>query len=371
MKNHTENSNSSSNHALNSLSDTLEEYPRLAQLMLKGCNFLGSEYAIMGGAMTWISDATLVSALSNNGLFGVLASGAMDGDLLSREISETQQKTSRNFGVNIIYVNPKLHDLIDVCYDRRVSHIILAGGIPDKDVISKIHSYGIRAMAFAPTLSIAKRLFKNGIDALILEGTEAGGHVGPISTLILIQDILLNMREYPIFVAGGILRGEIFASMLQLGAAGCQLGSAFACCKESTAHENFKKAFLRASGRDAVTPVQLHKKFPIAPVRAISNLGTEEFIEKQREVIAKFELSEVSLEEGRLLLEHFWAGALRRATQEGDTERGSVMAGQIVELIKEERSIQEIVRQIMIEGESFLNALSSSLRVLPSPSSAT
>lgn len=336
-----------------------EKYPRLSRLMRRGCDFLGSDYAIMGGAMTWISDATLVSAMANEGIFGVLASGAMDGDLLQREICETQQKTARNFGVNIIYVNPKLHDLIDVCADKKVSHIIIAGGVPDRDVISKIHSYGIRVMGFAPALSIAKRLFKNGIDALILEGSEAGGHVGPISTLVLIQDILLNMREYPIFVAGGILRGEIFASMLQLGAIGCQLGSAFACCKESMAHENFKKAFLRASGRDAVTPVQLHKKFPIAPVRAISNLGTEEFIERQREVIGKFERGEVSLEEGRLLLEHFWAGALRRASREGDTERGSMMAGQIVELIKEERGIAEIVQRIMEEGEGYLEDISS------------
>lgn len=357
-KNSDSQSDLSSNHSKRQ--DISGKYPHLFRLMLRGCDFLGSDYAIIGGAMTWISDATLVSSLANNGLFGVLASGAMDGDLLSREISETQQKTSRNFGVNIIYVNPKLHDLIDVCHDKNISHIILAGGIPDKDVIAKIHSYGIRAIGFAPALSIAKRLFKNGIDALILEGNEAGGHVGPISTLVLIQDILLNMREYPIFVAGGILRGEIFATMLQLGAMGCQLGSAFACCKESTVHENFKKAFLRASGRDAVTPVQLHKKFPIAPVRAISNLGTEEFISKQREIIGKFEREEVSLEEGRLLLEHFWAGALRRATQEGDTERGSMMAGQIVELIKEERCISDIVQQIISEGEEFLNRLSTS-----------
>ena len=171
--------------------------------MKRGCDILGSDYAILGGAMTWISDATLVSAMSNAGIFGVLASGAMDGNLLSKEIEATQRKTSRNFGVNIIYVNPKLHDLIEVCYEKKVSHIIIAGGVPDKEVISKIHSYGIQVMSFAPALSIAKRLFKNGIDALILEGSEAGGHVGPISTLVLIQDVLLNLPEYPIFVAGG------------------------------------------------------------------------------------------------------------------------------------------------------------------------
>ena len=335
-----------------------KKYEKISKLMKRGCDILGSEYAIMGGAMTWISDSYLVSAMSNAGIFGVLASGAMNGDLLKKEIEATQTKTNKNFGVNIIYVNPKLYDLIDVCHEKKVSHIIIAGGVPDKSVIDKIHSYGIQVMSFAPALPIAKRLLKNGIDALILEGTESGGHVGPISTIVLIQDVLLNMREYPIFVAGGILRGEIFASMMQLGAAGCQLGSVFACAKESTAHPDFKKAFFRASGRDAVTPVQLHKKFPITPVRAIENIGTEEFINRQREVITKFENNEVSLEEGRLMLEHFWAGALRRAAREGDVDRGSVMAGQIVGLIKEERSISDIIDTILTEAEEYLTACS-------------
>ncbi|MBO7536752.1 MAG: nitronate monooxygenase, partial [Alphaproteobacteria bacterium] len=289
------------------------------------------------------------------GLFGVLASGAMDGDLLKKEIVATQSKTDKNFGVNIITMNPKLNDLVDVCGERKVSHVILAGGIPEKSTIEKIHGYGIQVIAFAPSQVIARRLFKQGIDALVIEGSEAGGHVGPLSTMILIQDILLNMKEYPIFVAGGILRGEMVAALLKLGAAGCQLGTVFACCKESTAHENFKKAYFRASGRNAILPVQLDKKFNIAPVRALENIGMDEFVQKQREVLQKFEKGEVRAENGRLSLEHFWAGSLRRAVQEGDTDRGSLMSGQIVELIKEERSIQEIIDQILREAESVLD----------------
>ena len=334
----------------------MKNYKKIQQLMARGCDILGSEYAILGGAMTWISESNLVSAMSNAGIFGVLASGAMSGDLLKNEIILTQEKTSKNFGVNIILMNPKLDELIDVCGERKVSHIVLAGGIPDKNVISKIHSYGIRVLSFAPMLSIAKRLFKNGVDALILEGSEAGGHVGPVSTMVLIQDILLNLKEYPIFVAGGILRGEIFASMLQLGAVGCQLGTIFACTKESVAHEEFKKAFFRASGRDAITPTQLDKKFPISPVRGIGNAGTREFIEKQKEIIQKFEKNEISLEEGRLALEHFWVGALRRAVQDGDTERGSLMSGQIVQIVNEEKSISEIVATILREAEELLKS---------------
>ena len=332
----------------------MKNYEKIQKYMERGAKILGTKYALIGGAMTWISESNLVSALSNSGAFGVLASGAMDGDLLRGEIEQTQAKTTKNFGVNIILMNPKLHDLIDVCGEKKVSHIILAGGIPDKSLIDKIHSYGMQAFGFAPAQAIARRLFRFGIDALIIEGSEAGGHVGPISTIVLVQDMLLDMKDYPIFVAGGIVRGEIFASMLQLGAAGCQLGTIFACCKESIAHENFKKTFFKASGREAVTPVQLDKKFPVSPVRALANTGTEEFIEQQRKVIRKYENQEVSLEEGRLELEHFWAGALRRAVREGDVLRGSLMAGQVVGLVKEERSIDEIISQILEEGEKFL-----------------
>lgn len=328
---------------------------KILKLMERGSKILGSKYAIMGGAMTWISESNLTSSLSNAGLFGILASGAMNGDLLKSEIIATQEKTDKNFGVNIIVMNPKIQDLIDVCGEKKISHVILAGGIPEKSTIDKIHSYGMQVIAFAPALSIAKRLFKHGVDALVIEGHEAGGHVGPLSTMVLVQDILLNLKEYPIFVAGGILRGEIVTSLLQLGAAGCQLGTVFACCKESIAHENFKKAFFRASGRNAVLPVQLDKKFNITPVRALENVGTEEFVAKQREVLLKFEKGEIAADNGRLSLEHFWAGSLRRAVREGDIDRGSLMSGQIVELVKEERSIKDIIDTILSEAESFLS----------------
>ncbi|GHU17909.1 2-nitropropane dioxygenase [Alphaproteobacteria bacterium] len=337
----------------------MKKYEKIRNIMDRGCKILGSDYAILGGAMTWISESNLVSAMSNAGMFGVLASGAMDGDLLKNEITLTQSKTDRNFGVNLILMNPKLHDLIDVCGEKKVSHVILAGGIPDRDLMEKIHSYCIQVFSFAPSLSVAKRLFKHGLDSLIIEGSEAGGHVGPTSTMVLLQEIMLNMTEYPIFVAGGILRGEVFACMLQLGAVGCQLGTVFACAQESLAHENFKKALFRANAKDAITPVQLDKKFPVSPVRAIENIGTNEFIARQKEVLQKFEDGEVSVEEGRLSLEHFWAGALRRAVQNGDTERGSLMSGQIVGIVKEEKSIQDIIDTILTEAENFLKVIAA------------
>lgn len=332
----------------------MELSSKLLKFMERGKDILGCEYSVIGGAMTWVSDSDLVSAISNNGAFGVLAGGAMSPEHLSEEIEKTKTKTQKNFGVNVILAHPELQNLIDVCGEKKVSHIFFAGGIVDKNSVEKAHSYGMKCFGFAPTLTLAKRMFKNGVDGLIIEGHEAGGHVGPVSTIVLVQEILMNMQEYPIFVAGGIVRGEIFASMLSLGACGCQLGSIFACCKEANVHQKFKEAFLSANSRDAVVSVQLDKSFPVTAVRALANEAYKEFMAMQKEALFKFESGEWSLEEARLTLEKFWAGALRRAAIEGDIGHGSVMAGQSVGLIKEELSIKEILEKLMKEANSYL-----------------
>lgn len=327
---------------------------KLTNLMSKGCELLGCRYSVMCGAMTWISDEHLVSAISNAGAFGVLAGGAMSPDRLSNMIQATKEKTDANFGVNLILAHPELQNLIDVCGEKKVSHLVLAGGIPDANMIKKAHDYGMKCIGFAPSLAIAKRLFKLGIDGLIIEGHEAGGHVGPVSTLVLVQEILLQLPEKPIFVAGGIMRGEVYASMLLMGACGCQMGSVFACCKESQVHQDFKKSFISANSRDAVVSVQLDKKFPVTAVRAIENKAYTEFMKMQKDALFKYESQEWTLEEARLSLEHFWAGALRRAAVEGDLDTGSIMAGQSVGLIKDELSINEILQKLMSEADDFL-----------------
>ena len=328
---------------------------KLLNMMKRGSDLLGSDYSIICGAMTWISDPTLVSAVSNAGAFGVLAGGAMNCEDLSSSISKTKQLTAENFGANLILAHPMINELVDVCGEHKVSHVIFAGGVPDKQLVQKVHDYGIKCIGFAPTLPIAKRLFKNGIDGLIIEGSEAGGHIGSVSTLVLVQEILLELRENPIFVAGGIVRGEILASMLLLGASGCQMGSIFACCKESTAHEKFKRAFFSANSRDAVVSTQLDKAFPVTAVRAIENNAYREFMKRQKEALFKLESGQHTLEEARLSLEHFWAGALRRAAVDGDVETGSIMAGQSVGLIKEEQSVSEVLSKLMTEASVFLD----------------
>ncbi len=328
--------------------------------MQPGCNFLGVSYAIMGGAMSWVSERNLVAAISNAGGFGVIACGAMTPDLLRQEICGTQALTTKPFGVNLITMHPQLDALIDVCIAENVGHVVLAGGVPGAPAIKKIKDTGRKLICFTPALTLGKRLVKMGVDALVIEGMEAGGHIGPVSTSVLAQEILPEIRTVPVFVAGGIGRGEAILSYLEMGAAGVQLGTRFVCAVESIAHPRFKQAFIRANARDALPSVQMDARFPVIPVRALVNAGTRRFMDKQREVIARFDAGELTKEAAQLEIEHFWAGALRRAVIDGDVENGSVMAGQSVGLVKQEQPAREIIAELLAQAESTLAARAAS-----------
>ncbi|CAP55853.1 NAD(P)H-dependent flavin oxidoreductase [Gluconacetobacter diazotrophicus] len=320
---------------------------RLDRLWSAGTAFLGSEVAILGGAMSWVSERHLVSAISNAGGFGVLACGAMEPDRLAEEIAATQALTSRPFGVNLITMHPRLDDLIQVCLSAGVTHVVLAGGIPPGPAIRAIKDGGARVVAFAPALVLAKRLVRMGVDALVIEGAEAGGHVGPVSLTVLAQEVLPHIRSVPVFVAGGLGRGEAILSYLEQGAAGAQLGTRFAASAESIAHERFKAAFVRANARDAVTSVQLDERFPVIPVRGLSNEGGRAFLRHQAETIRRYLDGELTREAAQLDIEHFWAGSLRRAVIEGDVEQGSVMAGQSVGMISSVQPVAAIIAELV------------------------
>ena len=328
---------------------------KLASLMARGTDFLGGETAILCGAMSWVSERNLVAAISNAGGFGVIACGAMTPELLDREIAATKALTDRPFGVNLITMHPQLFDLIDVCARHEVGHVVLAGGLPPEGSIEAIKQKGAKLICFAPALSLAKKLVRSGVDALVVEGMEAGGHIGPVSTSVLAQEILPDMAEQvPVFVAGGIGRGEAIAAYLEMGAAGVQLGTRFACATESIAHPNFKKAFFRASARDAVASVQIDARLPVIPVRALKNAGTESFTAKQREVANLLDGGTIEMMEAQLQIEHYWAGALRRAVIDGDVEGGSLMAGQSVGMVTKEEPVATIIAQLMEEAAQAL-----------------
>jgi len=324
---------------------------RLKRRMARGVDFLGSEVAILCGAMSWVSERHLVSAMSNAGGFGLIACGAMTPELLDKEIAATKALTSKPFGVNLITMHPQLFDLIEVCSKHQVGHVVLAGGLPPTGSLDAIKANGAKLICFAPALALAKKLIRSGVDALVVEGMEAGGHIGPVSTSVLAQEILPEVAEQvPVFVAGGIGRGEAIAGYLDMGAAGVQLGTRFACATESIAHPNFKKAFFRANARDAVASVQIDPRLPVIPVRALKNAGTELFTAKQLEVAQSLNDGSVEMAEAQLQIEHYWAGALRRAVIDGDVEHGSLMAGQSVGMVKQEEPVADIIAQLMAEA---------------------
>ncbi len=328
---------------------------RLQRRMARGIEFLGSETAILCGAMSWVSERNLVSAISNAGGFGLIACGAMTPELLDAEIAATKALTDKPFGVNLITMHPMLFDLIAVCAKHNVTHIVLAGGLPPAGSLDAIKGNGAKLICFAPALSLAKKLIRSGVDALVVEGMEAGGHIGPVSTSVLAQEILPEVSEQvPVFVAGGIGRGEAIAGYLDMGAAGVQLGTRFACATESIAHPNFKKAFFRASARDAISSVQIDPRLPVIPVRALKNAGSELFTAKQREVAQLLDEGKVEMAEAQLQIEHYWAGALRRAVIEGDVDNGSLMAGQSVGMVTKEEPVADIIAQLMAEAAAAL-----------------
>jgi enoyl-[acyl-carrier protein] reductase II len=330
-------------------------YDRTKALMARGARFLGSDWAILCGAMSWVSERNLVSAISNAGGFGVIACGAMTPELLDAEIAGTKTLTGKPFGVNLITMHPQLFELIEVCGRHGVGHVVLAGGIPPKGSVEAIKAFGAKVICFTPTLALGKKLLRSGADALVIEGHEAGGHIGPVSTSVLAQEILPALAsEALVFVAGGIGRGEAISGYLEMGACGVQLGTRFACATESIAHPAFKQAFFRASARDAVASVQIDPRLPVIPVRALKNKGTEEFTAKQVEVARLLDAGRIDMGEAQLQIEHFWAGALRRAVIDGDVESGSIMAGQSVGMVTREEPVTDIIAALLAECEGAL-----------------
>ena len=333
-----------------------EARAQLDRLWARGTAFLGTRYALLGGAMSWVSERNLVAAISNAGGFGVIACGSMTPALLEAEIAATQALTQKPFGVNLITMHPQLDDLVRVCLKAKVGHVVLAGGIPPGGAVRAVKDGGAKLIAFAPALVLAKRLVRSGADAIVIEGSEAGGHIGPVSLTVLAQEILPHLRDVPVFVAGGLGRGEAILSYLEMGAAGAQLGTRFAATVESIAHPNFKQAFVRANARDALPSVQLDERFPVIPVRGLVNAGTKRFLVHQAETAKRFQAGELTKEAAQLEIEHFWAGALRRAVIDGDVENGSVMAGQSVGMVGSIQTVADVIEELVAQAVAALVA---------------
>lgn len=319
-----------------------------------GRKFLGCDYPIICGAMTWVSEPQLVSAVCNQGAFACLAGGNTPPDILKAQIEETRRLTDKNFAVNLVTLSPAYREQLAMLLDNPVKYVVFAGGIPKDRDIASVRATGAKALCFASTNGMANRMISFGADALILEGMEAGGHVGHDSLIVLLQQVLFNNPPVPVFVAGGLTSGRICAHLLLMGAAGVQLATRFAVSTESCAHADFKDAFIRASSRDAVVSAQFDWRLPVMPVRALHNAGTIKFDHLQLELINKLNNGEITREEGQHELERFWMGGLRKAVQEGDVENGSLMAGQSVGMVSKIEPVKDIIAELLHDMEDEL-----------------
>jgi enoyl-[acyl-carrier protein] reductase II len=322
----------------------------------RGREFLGVEYPLIAGAMTWISTSGLVQAVADAGAFGVLAAGNMPADILEQEV-RTLQGSGCNFAVNLITIAPNYLAHLEKVASWRVPYIVFAGSFPRQDEVRIAKASGAKVLCFASNDSIAERMIAYGADALILEGSEAGGHIGHVSTIVLVQQVLFHYPQVPVFVAGGIATGKMIAHLLLMGAAGVQMGTIFAMAEESPCHPRFKERFCKARAREAFATPQYSSSLPVVAVRALKNKGSEEFGRLQLELIQKLERGEIHRVQAQYEVEKYWVGALRRAVQDGDVEYGSLMAGQSVGLIDKTQPVKEIVRNLVSEAEETFTKL--------------
>ena len=341
----------------------MEKLSLLEPLMNRGREFLGVEYPILCGAMTWVSEPKLVSAVCNAGGFGCLAGGNAPTDILKKQILELKSLTDKNFAVNLITIAPAYKEHLAMLAEVKVPYIVFAGSFPKENEIAVAKATGAKVMCFASTVSIAERMIRFGADALILEGSEAGGHIGHVSTTVLLQQVLYKFADQlPIFIAGGIATGKMMAHLLLMGAAGVQLGTRFVMTHESTVHPAFKDVFKRAKARDAISTPQYDSKLPVVAVRALRNKGTDEFGKLQLRLLKELEAGTIHRQQAQEEVEKFWVGALRRAAVEGDVDNGSLMAGQSVGLVNDIMSVREVIEELLTDAEDTLGKLKGVLR---------
>jgi len=331
----------------------------LDKIWRKGKDFLGVKYPIISGGMTWLSDHELAEAVSDCGAFPVIAAGNMSPEELAKEIDECVKTLEKPFAVNLITIAPNYRAHYDLILNKDVHYVIFAGSFPRRTDIEEMKKNGKKTLSFASERTIASRQIDYGVDALILEGSEAGGHIGHVSLIILLQQVLFEFRDFPIFVAGGLADGRLMAHLLLMGAYGCQFGSLFVCSEECNAHPRFKEAFIRARARQAMATPQYDSRLPVVAVRAIKNRATDEFGKLQLKLLKQLENGEITREKAQYEVEKFWVGSLRKAVIEGDVDFGSLMAGQSVGLIREIKPIKEIIEKLRHDADRELQRLSA------------
>lgn len=290
---------------------------------------LGIKYPIIQGGMAWVATAELAAAVSNAGALGIIGAGHMPPDALRAEIQKAKQLTDKPFGVNIMLMSPFVKEVMQVVVEERVPVITTGAGNPG-EYIPALKAIGSKVIPVVASVALAKRLERTGVDAVIAEGTESGGHIGELTTMALVPQVV-DAVKIPVIAAGGIGDSRGIAAAFALGAKGVQLGTRFVVSKECTAHENYKNAVIKTKDRSTTTTGVSTGH----PVRVIANKLSREYQE--------MEANGASVEE----LEKFGAGRLRMAAKDGDTDYGSVMIGQIAGMMKEIQTVEEIVQDLV------------------------
>ena len=296
--------------------------------MNKICDMLNIQYPIFQGAMAWIADHAIAAAVSEAGGLGIIAAGNAPADWLRAEIRALKEITSKPFGVNIMLLSPHAKDVAKVVVEEGVTIVTTGAGDPGK-YMNMWKEAGIKVIPVVPSVALARRMEKQGADAVVVEGCEAGGHIGELTTMVLTPQVV-DAVNIPVIAAGGIADHRGFAAAMMLGADAVQIGTRFLVAKECTVHENYKQRVLKASDIDTVVTGRSTGH----PVRALRNKLSREFAKREKEG--------ASVEE----LEALGAGGLRLAVVEGDVINGTVMSGQIAGMIKQEQTAKEMIEEI-------------------------
>lgn len=303
------------------------------------CKLLGIKYPIIQGGMAWLGTAELVSAVSNAGGLGVIGSGDAPSSWLRDQIRLTRERTDKPFAVNILLMSPFLKENLKVVLDEKVDIVTFGGGNPGAHVPA-LKEAGVKVMPVISSVALARRLERLGIDAVIAEGMESGGHIGETATMALLPQVV-NSVKVPVIAAGGIANGQGLVAALALGAQGVQMGTRFICSDECIAHPKFKEQILAAQDRATVVTGESTGH----PVRCLENKLTHQFMALEKAGASKAELEE------------FGSGRLFSGVIQGNIEDGSLMAGQIAGLIKEIKPVKVIIEDIMAEAEKTIGTL--------------
>lgn len=295
------------------------------------CEILGIKYPIFQGGMAWVSTYHLAVAVSEAGGIGIIAAGNADAEYVRNQIRSAKELTDKPFGVNVMLRSPFVEDVMKVILEEKVALITTGAGNPGK-YVKALKEAGIKIFPVVPSVALAKRLEQEGVDGLIAEGTESGGHVGELTTMCLVPQVV-DAVNIPVLAAGGIADGRGMHAAFALGAEGIQMGTRFVCSKECWVHQNYKEAIVAAKDRETVVTGRSLGH----PIRCLKNKLTRQF--------EKLEASGASEEE----IENLGKGGLRAAAVDGDIQNSSMMSGQIAGMINDIKSCKEIIQDIIKE----------------------